>query len=340
MASNTIPATAITSNSGCEQDSKESTKEETHPFAEPWEDSDLVLLVEDEKFHVHRQILSIHSPVFKVMLGTKFKEAIAKEIPLPGKKANEVLDFLKQMYLKESDGVTLDKVEHVLKLADEYQTKSVFDVCANLLKNIMARSEEEAIRILFLANTTDMARQDVRLNITRIVCYDYIKNMALQKIMEKEDFKNLEQNVRENVLVKRIEKLEELVKKVHPKVNELADFCVTLCLESSKHSKKITRCPVHYNSEKRAAWPLLTCTVCENMIREFGSLSKSSTSSRSKQTGAFSMGSFGGSFSPQPDLLSVIQDLQHTHNHTAPTKSFPTYGTGGFKFSSGPMFKS
>lgn len=52
------------------------------------------------------------------------------------------------------------------------------------------------------------------------------------------------------------------------------------------------------------------------------------------------MGSFGGSFSPQPDLLSVIQDLQHTHNHTAPTKSFPTYGTGGVKFSSGPMLKS
>ena len=66
----------------------------------------MVLVVEDEKFHVHRQILSIHSPVFKVMLGTKFKEATAKEIPLPGKKANEVSDFLKQLYLKESDGVT------------------------------------------------------------------------------------------------------------------------------------------------------------------------------------------------------------------------------------------
>lgn len=243
-----------------------------------------------------------------------------------------LLSFLHDITL-----TAVDKVEHLLKLADEYQTKSVFDVCANLLKNIRARSEVEAIRILFLANTTDMARQDDRLNITRITCYDYIKNMALQKIMEKEDFKNLEQNVRENVLVKRIEKLEELVKKVHPKVNELAEFCVTLCLESSKHCKKITRCPVHYNSEKRAEWPLLTCTVCEKMIRQLDSLSMSSTSSRSKQTGASPMGLFGGSFSPQPDLFSVIQDLQHTHNHTAPTTSFPTYGTGGFNFSSSPF---
>ena len=66
----------------------------------------MVLVVEDEKFHIHRQILSIHSPVFKAMLGTKFKEATAKEIPLPGKKTYEVSDFLRQLYLKESDGVT------------------------------------------------------------------------------------------------------------------------------------------------------------------------------------------------------------------------------------------
>ncbi len=80
--------------------------EEAHPFSEPWEESDLVLVVEDKKFHVHRQILSIHSPVFKAMLNTKFKEATASEIPLPGKKPNEILDFLMQLYLKERDGIT------------------------------------------------------------------------------------------------------------------------------------------------------------------------------------------------------------------------------------------
>ena len=81
----------------------EETDHEKHPFSEPWEDSDLILVVENEKFHVHRQILSIHSPVFKAMLNSQFKEATAKEIPLPGKKVNEVLDFLKLFYLKETD---------------------------------------------------------------------------------------------------------------------------------------------------------------------------------------------------------------------------------------------
>ena len=106
--------------------------------------------------------------------------------------------------------MTVDKVEHLLKLADEYQTKSVFNVCVNLLKNEVAGSKEKAMSILYLANTTDMARKDEKLDVVRKVCYDYIKDMALQKIMEKEDFKNLEQDVRENVLdvlVKRIKKI-------------------------------------------------------------------------------------------------------------------------------------
>jgi len=40
------------------------------------------------------------------MLNTQFKEATANEIPLPGKKTNEILSFLKQLYLKERDGIT------------------------------------------------------------------------------------------------------------------------------------------------------------------------------------------------------------------------------------------
>ena len=69
-----------------------------HRFSEPWEDSDVILVVENEKFHVHRLILSMNSPVFKAMLKSQFKEATANEIPLPEKKANELLNFLKKVY--------------------------------------------------------------------------------------------------------------------------------------------------------------------------------------------------------------------------------------------------
>ena len=63
-------------------------------------------MVEDEKFHVHRQILSLHSPVFKAMLSSDIKEKTATEIPLEGKKVAEVLDFLNLLYLRESEGIS------------------------------------------------------------------------------------------------------------------------------------------------------------------------------------------------------------------------------------------
>lgn len=68
---------------------QEAREEKVKPcFSEPWEDSDVILVVEDEKFHVHRLILSMNSPVFKTMFKSEFKEASSNEISLPGKKAD------------------------------------------------------------------------------------------------------------------------------------------------------------------------------------------------------------------------------------------------------------
>ena len=66
----------------------------------------MILVVENEKFHAHRLILSMNSPVFKAMFKSKFKEAGSNEILLPRKKANEVLDFLKQLYVEEREEIT------------------------------------------------------------------------------------------------------------------------------------------------------------------------------------------------------------------------------------------
>ena len=42
------------------------------------------------------------------MLSSQLKEATTTEIPLPGKKANEILDFFKLLYLQERDGLTCE----------------------------------------------------------------------------------------------------------------------------------------------------------------------------------------------------------------------------------------
>lgn len=93
--------------------------------------------------------------------------------------------------------LTVDKMEHLLRLADEYQTKSVFDVCLNYLK-VLPGSKENAVSTLFLTNMAAMARGDRRLDIVRSGCYNLIKDMSLQDIVKKDDFKNLE---RDNVEV-------------------------------------------------------------------------------------------------------------------------------------------
>ena len=74
------------------------SNEDTLDFSQPWEFSDTVLVVEGDKFHVHRSLLGMWSPVFSTMFTAQFKEKTADEIPLPGKKATEVKEMLLVIY--------------------------------------------------------------------------------------------------------------------------------------------------------------------------------------------------------------------------------------------------
>ena len=42
-------------------------KGESPDFSQPWKFSDVVLVVEDKKLHVHRALLALCSPVFEKM---------------------------------------------------------------------------------------------------------------------------------------------------------------------------------------------------------------------------------------------------------------------------------
>ena len=76
-------------------------------FANEWEESDAVLLVENVRFHVHRAILCMFSPVFRAMFSSDFREKDQQEVPLPGKKADTLLSFLLLVYSREEyDEVT------------------------------------------------------------------------------------------------------------------------------------------------------------------------------------------------------------------------------------------
>ena len=101
-------------------------------FPSPWNDSDLVLIVEDQELHVHRSILTLLSPVFKAMLDGNFREAKKDKITLEGKNLKSMVLFLKVLYpssMFEKSKAPLDDASRlsVMATADEYQ-------CVNLIK--------------------------------------------------------------------------------------------------------------------------------------------------------------------------------------------------------------
>lgn len=104
--------------------SKEATKQAIN-FGFP--DTDVILVVEGHKIHVNKAVLSEHSPVFKVMFESKFKESTAKEIVLQDKKAEDVVEFLKSFYPNMKHPITGANLLQVLPLAHEYQSPLVAD---------------------------------------------------------------------------------------------------------------------------------------------------------------------------------------------------------------------
>ena len=81
-----------------ESTSKTARSDSEDPFYYPYCESDVTLVVEGKKLNVHKGVLSVYSPVFGAMFTADFAEKDAKEITLPGKKYNAMLQFLLQMY--------------------------------------------------------------------------------------------------------------------------------------------------------------------------------------------------------------------------------------------------
>ena len=211
MASN-IPAQTISREAGSREPSAgEGQTKVKHRFSEPWEDSDLILVVEDEKFHVHRLILSMNSPVFKAMFKSQFKEATSKEIPLPDKKAGEVLDLLKLIYFKhviqEPVEITMLNVEHLLKLSDEYEIKHVFESCVSFVEKQPKLKQ----------NVMKLRKMAAMYNLNSVLegCEDFLQNLKLKTLREIVDFKDLDRDTLQHFLEQRIERLEKFFDQVY-----------------------------------------------------------------------------------------------------------------------------
>ena len=67
-------------------------------FSKPWQNSDVVLVVEEKELHVHSNILSIASPYFDKMFNGNFKESQTKRVTMEGKSLDLIEQMLKIIY--------------------------------------------------------------------------------------------------------------------------------------------------------------------------------------------------------------------------------------------------
>lgn len=230
-----------------------------NPFSEPWEESDLVLLVANEKFHVHRLVLILNSPVFKAMLKSDFTQARSKEITLPEKDPVEVLDLLLQLYPQQGEDITMENVGHILKLADEYQINSVIERCGSFLR-ITKKGNADAMYILVLA-------QKYKLSAVAEECCELLADLSLEDLEAYEEFKEVDGYHLRQVLLPRMRRLEKVITDLQPEISGLLK-CATWLWSQAK--KPMQWCPVHYAggiptvSQKDG---LPKCKACENVIQ-------------------------------------------------------------------------
>ena len=98
-------------------------------FSKPWQFSDVVLAVEGDRFHVHRNILGMWSPVFTMM----FAAGTANLFPLPGKKSAEIKEMLLVIYPTSGKPIDQTNYAFLLDLATEYKMMKLTEKCENYL---------------------------------------------------------------------------------------------------------------------------------------------------------------------------------------------------------------
>lgn len=196
------------------------TKGSEPDFSEQWHLSDVVLAVEDKKFHVHKGTLSMWSPVFEKMFSLEFREKSSSEVPLPGKKATEIKEMLLAIY-PTSKSITEDNCYFLLSLAREYQMEQLTERCEKYLLQ-REKTPHQAIDFLVLANEFTMEELCKQ-------CVEIAKHISITELRRHEKYSLVAPEEGKQLAERRVELLENKVLAGEQKVNsvrkEVKDAC-------------------------------------------------------------------------------------------------------------------
>ena len=146
-------------------------------FSEPWNGSDVVLVVQENEFHVHRYMLCLQSPVFKAMFEGNFKDAQQDKIELKDDKYEAMLQFLQLLYpqnMLDEDNVKVndENILQILEVADKYAAINVIKQCMKETERIRP---EISMRLLPYAARHELPLQNFFCVIARHISTDKVE---------------------------------------------------------------------------------------------------------------------------------------------------------------------
>ena len=207
-------------------------------FSKPWQFSDAVLAVEGDRFHVHRNILGMWSPVFTMM----FAAGTDNLFPLPGKKSAEINEMLLVIYPTSGKPIDQTNYAFLLDLATEYKMMKLTEKCENYL--ILRLEKENTQFQLPRQNPFDLPKglekdasqfprqspfvrekhfidkclellnigQNYGLDRLQSACIDLAMRFKFQKLTTDTNYKNISVSNRERILEGMVRRTEEELK--------------------------------------------------------------------------------------------------------------------------------
>ena len=172
---------------------------ESQDFTQPWKFSDVVLVVEDQKFHVHRAVLAVCSPVFEEMFTSEFQGNGEKEIPIPGKMASEIMELFQIIYPSVEEKLTEENCYRLLRLAVEYQMKAIVYRCENFIVEKINKSKQEVLVELVFAQTYNL--QKLKRKCIQQAQYFTLEELKNDNVYDQIHFENIK-DIMEGIIIR------------------------------------------------------------------------------------------------------------------------------------------
>ena len=281
--------------------SEDSSEVEVNIFDKAWGGSDVVLVVEDVEFHVHRSILSVQSPVFKVMFEGKFKDAAQEKIELKEDSHEAMYDFLRLLYPpnmlhvdEEEVDISDENIFKILEVADKYTAVNIIRQC---IKEAPHLQPKNALRLLPYAIRHELELKEIFNIVARGV-----KTEELGRAMKSEDG---EVSVYVQLLLEKCRLLEDIVQRTNTRMLHLFHNCIEF--KKSGSSSVSSQSCVQHKWRTIAAKNFKRARKCENCLTEY----KSSFLDQYAHLSTSRYGSVDQSKSGQEllDLLKLLDDI-------------------------------